>query len=92
MLMLIGFVQLNSKPPRKTYCPVVIGTLLLHARYPTYGHRRGGWGGGADGPQRPCELQKAGAEPKFIPATQGINQRLTDDVRRCISPPATEKL
>lgn len=40
MLMLIGFVQLNSKPPHKTYCPVVILTLLLLARYLTYSHQR----------------------------------------------------
>lgn len=40
MLTLIGFVQLNSKPPRKTYCPVGPLTLLLLARYLTHGHQR----------------------------------------------------
>ena len=40
MIMLIGFVQLNSKPPRKTYRPVVILTLLRLARFLASDHQR----------------------------------------------------
>lgn len=40
MLTLIGFVQLNSKPSRKTYCPVGPLTLLLLTRYVMQGHQR----------------------------------------------------
>lgn len=36
MLMLIGFVQLNSKPHHKTFCSLVILTLLLLSQCPLW--------------------------------------------------------